>query len=528
MAMDDEDDVYDKRREDLSSLFSNLLSGSDEQNQEAKDFYSVRRPGGKVDMTPDWDGSVGNLGLGSEIADAKPTALVTSNDPTAGLESIPHDDSADSEPAAAGAPSLAQKNKSQPLPVGVEPSANATALPQGPTAGVVPPANGDFKISNPVVQDYMQKLLGDKYSDSARQQIVDQNNQDSSGPNWSAGLAALGAGLQGENALQAGLDFKKNEQSLRDTKLANFDKGRQGLIDNAKTGIELQKAADEQKNLGDERDPNSPASKLAQQAAAKMGISPDVAKGMTADQFKKQGPIFEKIYQVEQNRLARSDARQASHDAKATTQQNQAVQSVTQLLESARGNPAAAQAEKDLYSAQKANTLMNMYGDPNQLSMPQVRLLASEVAKIASGGVPGAHELDGITPSSLTGKLSEITSKLTNKPTPANAAAFVKQYQDYTKGLTADAQKVIKDKYGRVIDVNKSRLGDENYKNLKANYIDRFDAQSEPPLANNSADDHASAKQWLDDPKNKKNPKLYAAVKAKFDAAVTQQASNGL
>jgi hypothetical protein len=427
----------------------------------------------------------------------------------------------------------------QPLPVGVQPPVDEEPQPSpGPSPDALgvaqpPPAdNGgssDYKITNPTVQEYMQKLLGDKYSDAARQAIVDKNTEAASGPNWASGLAALGAGLQGQNALQAGLDFKKNEQAQRDTQLANFDKGRQSLIDNAKTGVDLQKAADEQKNLGDERDPNSAASKLAQQAAAKMGISPDVAKNMTADQFKKQGPIFEKIYQVEQNRLARVDARDARKSDKSNAQQNQAVQSVTQLLESARGNPAAAQAEKDLYSAQKANTLMNMYGDANKLSMPQVRLLASEVAKIASGGAPGMHELEGLTPSTLTGKMSEITSKFTNKPTPANAAAFVKQYQDYTKGLTADAQKVVEDKYGRVIETNKNRLGDENYKNLKANYIDRFKAQNEPSLAANPADDHSSAKAWLDDPTNqKKNPKLYAAVKAKYDSAVTQQASNGL
>lgn len=176
----------------------------------------------------------------------------------------------------------------------------------------------------------------------------------------------------------------------------------------------------------------------------------------------------------------RADRRKTAADAKVKGDQDKAMTTTRQLLESARGNPAVAQAEKDIYAADKAKSLANLYGDPNKLSMPQVRLLAAEIGKIASGGVSSQHELEGITPNSLTGRLSDVASKLTNEPTPANAAAFVKQYQDYANQLSKDAQKVITDKYGRVIEGSKKQLGDDNYKALQDNYVNRFKPAAGP------------------------------------------------
>lgn len=237
-------------------------------------------------------------------------------------------------------------------------------------------------------------------------------------------------------------------------------------------------------------DPNSEVSKAAQAYAAKLGIN--LPNAISANTLFKILPIQEKFMASQESNATRRDTAKYRSDAiaaqreataaardkkdsdKATDQQNKALTSAQQLLESARGNPAAAQAEKDLYSAQKADSLATMYGDPNKLSLPQVKLLASEVGKIAAGGVSSQSELEGITPNSLTGRLSQYVSNLTNNPTPANAAAFVKQYTDYTKALAKDAKKVIQDKYGRVIEARKSQLGDDNYQALKDQYLNRF------------------------------------------------------
>jgi hypothetical protein len=363
----------------------------------------------------------------------------------------------------------------QPLPTALSKPVEQDQAPQQPSS-----------IENPMVKDYISKLYGDKFSDAARDKLKSQIADEASGPNFKAGLSALGAGLMGQNAAAAGEAVLDRQKAERDKKLTDFDAGRKALVGNQEMNMKLRDDAKAQEVMARESDPASEESKLAQQAALKMGVKPEIAAKLTAKTFKEQGPLYEKIYKVEQDRLKRQDElskskeeRDERKNAKTTAEQDKALQSAQQLLESARGNPAAAQAEKDLYAAKKADSLANLYGDPAKLSMQQVRLLASEVGKIASGGTPSMHELEGITPSTLTGKLSEVVSKFTNEPTAANAAAFVKQYQDYTKQLAKDAKEVIRDKYGRVIESRRNQLGDVGYQMLKDNYLNRFDVEQE-------------------------------------------------
>lgn len=164
--------------------------------------------------------------------------------------------------------------------------------------------------------------------------------------------------------------------------------------------------------------------------------------------------------------------------AKDTAAQAKVYRDTKATLETARGNPSVAQAEKDIYAADKADSLANVYGDPNKLSSAQVNMLAAEVGKIATGGTPSMHELEGITPHTLVGSFGQAAERLTNEPSPAHAAAFVKQYQDYTKALRGDAQKVISDKYGRVIESSKKDLSDDQYNDLNTNYLKRFEPKA--------------------------------------------------
>lgn len=285
----------------------------------------------------------------------------------------------------------------------------------------------------------------------------------------------IGAGLAGQHGVE--VKTLPQDNFNRDYQLNNQP------VEDAKAKLAAQ---------GD--DPNSEVSKAAQAYATKLGIK--LPGAISANTLFKILPIQEKLQaNQESNQVRRENneyrhaalqvqretnaaIRQQKQDAKNVDTQNKALISAQQLLESARGNPAAAQAEKDLYSAQKANSLATLYGDPNKLSLPQVKLLATEIGKIAAGGVSTQSELDGITPNTLTGKLSNYVSNLTNNPTPANAAAFVKQYQDYTQALTKDAKKVIQDKYGRVIEARKGQLGDSNYNALKDQYLNRFNDTS--------------------------------------------------
>lgn len=161
--------------------------------------------------------------------------------------------------------------------------------------------------------------------------------------------------------------------------------------------------------------------------------------------------------------------------AQATAKESTALQQTSQALMTARGDGAYQQANKDLYNVTKANTLANLYGDPDKLSSQQVNLLVSELGKIATGGVPSMHELDGLTPGTLTGKMAAQWSKLSNDPTPANAGEFVKQYQSYANAIGDDAKKFMIDRDKRVLDTQRSRIGEANYKNLSDIHLKRFD-----------------------------------------------------
>lgn len=274
--------------------------------------------------------------------------------------------------------------------------------------------------------------------------------------------------------------------------------GTTGLKPTERTGIEafneIAKAGDkalQNYQLQKEQqkdDPNSPMSNMFREYAKSLGVN--INGDFTASMGEKLLPYVFKGFEAQQSQEARHEdvalkmlemqERQADKlGEKAKDKQDRAMQQTKMLLESARGNPAAAQAERDIYSAQKADSLANLYGDPNKLSPQQVKLLASELAKIAQGGVPNMTELQGLTPNTLMSKFATVWGNLSNHPTPANAAAFVKQYQDYTHALTKDAQKVIKDKYGRVIESAKKQIGDDNYDQLKTQYLDRFKSEEQ-------------------------------------------------
>lgn len=250
----------------------------------------------------------------------------------------------------------------------------------------------------------------------------------------------------------------------------------------------------------EKNDPNSAISAQARSFAgpllAKLGMKMPENVSYTA--LEKLNPNLTKMSDAQDLAKARHEdlalkysllnqSKQDKATAKSSSDQDKALLSTNQLLESARGNPAAAQAEKDIYSADKAKSLANLYGDPNKLNPAMVQLLSSEVAKIAAGGAPTMHELEGLTPQTLQTKLATQVEKLTNSPSPANAAAFVKQYQDYADALTGDAKKVIQDKYGRVIESRKKQLGDTNYDTLKQQYINRFGTTPTGTMAKSSS-----------------------------------------
>jgi hypothetical protein len=378
---------------------------------------------------------------------------------------------------------------SRPLPVGVNPE----QLPVENAAAEPAP----FNIQNPLVKDHMQK-----YTDAARQKLVDQNAEDASGPNWLAGLAALGSGLQGGNAAEAGMKFLKGQQDDRNSKLAQFD-------ENKKFAMASRDDASAQQKMAREKDPMSDESKLAQEQAVQLGVSPATASKITAEQWKARGPTYLKMYEVAQKKIENEQNRnfkneelglkrqelaaklaekngEKSLDKKLTSlnaTDKQRLDNATMVMRSLK--------EMDAALAGGSNTFSAIGDNPYTIAS---RNAAEGYGRMQSGGAINKDEEKRFIAASPRATDSKEVQALKLKT----------QQQEMIKRL-------------KTLGFSPEELG-----------LDTSLAYMQPQKAAGGQDtNHVAAAQWLADPKNKKDPS-YAAVKAKFEKSVNQQARNGL
>ena len=149
---------------------------------------------------------------------------------------------------------------------------------------------------NPVVKDYLvNKVMPGKFSQDKRDELASQS--DEANP-WALGLAGLGGALQDYGtggrgtAMQNVMNLQKMAKDKKEGKLKEFD-----LM------AEKEKAASEEAILNDLE---SPESKLANELAMKMGYQ---GQPLTAKQFKEFSPAMSKMFDAEQRKLDRSEAR---------------------------------------------------------------------------------------------------------------------------------------------------------------------------------------------------------------------------
>lgn len=296
------------------------------------------------------------------------------------------------------------------------------------------------------------------------------------------GLLAM---LEGSNRIGAALTYRKPDE--------NYTKSLEAMATGPVQDLQLLRQSEAQKmQLDNERamnDPNSDASRIERenvkalmQASGFESLADNITDGMSGAQVKALlgGVNTQQLLQHHEAVEARLEAArmrqmqmQMMLENKLNDKQNSAVKNTISTLESMRGNPAAAQAEKDIYAADKAKALFDKFkGNPNP---EMTRLLVTELGKLAaSGSAPTMHELDMLTPSTLMTKFASVYQKLTNHPTPANATAFLKQYMDYANDVTAQAKQLIQQRYGRVIETNRKAMGETGYNTVKDQYYNRF------------------------------------------------------
>lgn len=156
-------------------------------------------------------------------------------------------------------------------------------------------------IENPSIREYLLKKREERAA------LENEVKEDASGPNISAALAAIGAGFQGKDSLSAGQSVLERQEKARKAKLADFDTGTDRFIKDQEASFAADKMDREKQMLAAEDDINSEESKMATGLAERMGY-----KGgpVTATKFKTFSPALQKMYEIEQKKLDRAEARE--------------------------------------------------------------------------------------------------------------------------------------------------------------------------------------------------------------------------
>jgi hypothetical protein len=343
------------------------------------------------------------------------------------------------------------------------------ALPRAPADTSSAPDSVPVPAA-PTEPSVYDKFAGD-FSPEKYQQAKDDADKAKSGLGVAQLIAGIGDAFAGRSSGQTAQNFDNIRKGIDNKYVGDFDKRKAAAIQDIGT-----------KKTMDAMDPNSPASKAMQQSVSKMlpGVyTPEELSKLSAadsDLVLKPAEMRAKLDERKAELGMRAEMMKQNAQDRADKKTDSDLFKVQSLAESQRGSAAVAQAEKDLYAASKVHTLRNMFPDPNKMNPQMVNLFVQDVSKIANGGQPSQHELEGMNPNTWSGDLAKAWQKLSNQPTPANQGAFIKQYENYANALSSDAKKVILDKYGRVLDPYAAKYKDNpTYQAMRKKYVDRFD-----------------------------------------------------
>lgn len=151
-------------------------------------------------------------------------------------------------------------------------------------------------------------------------------------------------------------------------------------------------------------------------------------------------------------------------------------QKASKDLESFRGNSAVQQANTALTNVSNAMSL----ADKGKLTPDQLHLFSSEMAKLATGGVPGSGEIEALMPNTLKTKAAKAISFFTNNPTDADAQAFIDNNKGYLKELMHNYGDVVDRYRNNTLDGYSKKITNPDYKKelqdkiIKDSYKTRF------------------------------------------------------
>lgn len=296
---------------------------------------------------------------------------------------------------------------------------------------------------------------------------------------------ATGSGYKPDTSLVDNLDKQagqpveayklQNAKDLQDKQQKREDETHQATMDEFQEKLAASKLnfQDMQAN----QDPSSPQSKLAQDFYLQMAkeakqpvnedtirstpgatlykYSPEMQK-VLHDHFQQQNEQLHRQTQVDindQNNQTRQDVANANAQARADMLSDKADQKkedkITKLTKDFKedldpnkargGNLAKSQAVVN--SAERVNALFTQFPDGNIPASQTAEVAGAVAGLINNGSAQSQHQINTLTPQSMVGDTTKITSWLLNKPLGSEQQAFMKMLQDTSnreKGVAQD------------------------------------------------------------------------------------------
>ncbi len=160
---------------------------------------------------------------------------------------------------------------------------------------------------------------------------------------------------------------------------------------------------------------------------------------------------------------ANNIAKQGKANEKTSNDQAKAYSEAQQKIASFRGNAGLQQASKDVLNANKALALINQ---PGMKTTQDLRLLAEEMGKVASGGVPGEHGVEALMPSNLKTRYAGLINFIASKPTDTQANEYIQRNKAYLNEIGKVAAGSINKYQLNMAKSFKHRMRPEDYKEL--------------------------------------------------------------
>jgi len=157
---------------------------------------------------------------------------------------------------------------------------------------------------------------------------------------------------------------------------------------------------------------------------------------------------------------------------------------------SARSKPELAQALRDRPAVLKAKQMIEQFrGNYDKMTKNEVALLDSEIAKIATGGVPHESFMKELDPKTAQSMVENFKQKWTNIPQGAQLGDFVERRLKYLDDLDKVTNKIISDYGVKAYMTHEQGISPEHRQQIQQNYPEIFSPYVVPTAKNDKAPD---------------------------------------